>query len=159
VGILIPTYSYGENSDDKGFDNYLDRFTLLNALGKPMKMWIVFTVTVVIGISGHLFVYFYQSQVKNKKHQYEEAHKLNVSEATIRCHTLFISGVNNELTSEEAIKSLKTLFPDLAKACGVTKNIDPPLVIQMLADFENLVPMQKEIEKNGFKNEYYKQRF
>jgi hypothetical protein len=60
LGTLIPTYTLGE-SNHVEYDNYMDRFTLLSALGKPYKMWIVFTVTVVIGISGHLFVYFFQT--------------------------------------------------------------------------------------------------
>ena len=56
--ILLPTYLLGETNDAE-LQNSLESITLLNALGKPKKMWIVFAVTVVIGISGHLFVYLY----------------------------------------------------------------------------------------------------
>ena len=59
-GTLIPTYIYGDTNEST-LQNSLDRYTLVNALGKPYKMWIVFTVTVVIGISGHLFVYFFET--------------------------------------------------------------------------------------------------
>lgn len=75
---------------------------MLNAIGKPMKMWIVFTVTIIIGISGHLFVYFFETSIETKKVQYEERNKLSVSENTIRRHTLMIWGINTELSSEEA---------------------------------------------------------
>jgi len=69
-----------------------------------MKMWIVFTVTIIIGISGHLFVYFFETSIDAKKTQYEEKHKLSVSENTIRRHTLMISGINTELSTEEVTK-------------------------------------------------------
>ena len=100
-GILLPTYVYGETNEAE-LQNSNERYTLLNAIGKPMKMWIVFTVTIVIGISGHLFVYFYETSIASKKKQYEEKNKLAVSENTIRRHTLMISGINNELSSEQA---------------------------------------------------------
>jgi hypothetical protein len=67
-------------------------------------MWVVFTVTIVIAISGHLFVYFFQTSIKSSKQAYEEANKLSVSENTIRKHTLLISGINNELPTEDAAK-------------------------------------------------------
>lgn len=57
-GILLPTYLYGD-TNEASLSNSAERYTLLNAIGKPMKMWIVFTVTIIIGISGHLFVYFF----------------------------------------------------------------------------------------------------
>lgn len=41
---------------------------------------------------------------------------MSVSENTIRRHTLMISGINTELTAEEAISSIKSLFPEIAKA-------------------------------------------
>ncbi len=56
--ILLPTYLYGD-TNEANLANSAERYTLLNAIGKPMKMWIVFTVTIIIGISGHLFVYFF----------------------------------------------------------------------------------------------------
>lgn len=141
--ILVPTYTYGEIDDDTQFSNSLDRYTLLNALGKPMKMWIVFTVTVIIGISGHLFVYFVQKRNKDASIKYEEATKLNVSERTLRKHSLFISGVNNELSADEVVKFLKMMFPLLAGSCGVSeKHIEPPLVIQMVRDLEPLMVLK-----------------
>lgn len=64
--VLIPTYIYGEtNSRELMFS--MERYTLLNAIGKPFKMWIVFGVTVVVGVSGFLFVYFFQYSVDEKK--------------------------------------------------------------------------------------------
>jgi hypothetical protein len=96
VCTLIPTYSLGITNEEK-LNNSLEQYTLLNAIGKPMKMWIVFTVTIIIGISGHLFVYFFQSNIESKKSAYEEKNKLSVSENTIRRHTLLITGINNEL--------------------------------------------------------------
>ena len=65
-GILLPTYIYGDTNEAE-LQNSNERYTLLNAIGKPMKMWIVFTVTIVIGISGHLFVYFYETSIASKK--------------------------------------------------------------------------------------------
>jgi len=53
-----------------------------------------------------------------------------VSENTIRRHTLLLQGVNNELLADEACNKLRSLFNELAKACGVSeKKIEPPLVI------------------------------
>lgn len=98
-----------------------ERYTLLNAIGKPMKMWIVFTVTIIIGISGHLFVYFFQTSIATKKLQYEDKNKLTVSENTIRRHTLMVSGINTELTAEETIKKIKELFPAIASAADNEK--------------------------------------
>lgn len=95
-----------------------------------MKMWIVFTVTIIIGISGHLFVYFYETSIASKKKQYEEKNKLAVSENTIRRHTLMISGINNELSTDQANQLIKDLFPLMALTAGVPmKNIDHPLVV------------------------------
>ena len=99
----------------------MEKYTLLNVIGKPMKMWIVFTVTVIIGISGHLFVYFFESSISAKKIQYEEKHKLSVSENTIRRHTLMISGINTELSTEEVTKQIKELFPAIAKSADDEK--------------------------------------
>ena len=162
-----------------------------------MKMWIVFTITIIIGISGHLFVYFFETSIAVKKIQYEEKNKLSVSENTIRRHTLLVSGVNNELTADEATKQIKLLFPVIAKAADdekrrlaeITKAADekrrlaengsvsdlkrknttihekrkyeaePPLVVQMISDFEMLMPLKSRIETNGLKNEFYKERF
>jgi hypothetical protein len=57
---LVPTFIYGnEDPDGSLFD--MERYTLINALNSPVKMWIVFVVTVVIGVSGHLFVYFHEA--------------------------------------------------------------------------------------------------
>ena len=70
-------------------------------------MWIVLTVTIIIGISGHLFVYFFQKHILNKKKAYEEKQKLSVNETTIRRHTLLISGINNELSIERSITLVK----------------------------------------------------
>jgi len=119
-GILLPVYLYGD-TNEATLANSAERYTLLNAIGKPMKMWIVFTVTIIIGISGHLFVYFFQTSIANKKTQYEDKHKLSVSENTIRRHTLMISGINTELTAEEVTKSMKDLFPAIAKAADDEK--------------------------------------
>jgi transcription initiation factor IIF auxiliary subunit len=78
----------------------------------------------------------------------------------LRKHSLFISGVNNELSADEVVKFLKSMFPLLAGSCGVSsKHIEPPLVVQMVRDLEPLMVLKQKIEKNGFKNEYYKQRF
>jgi len=74
-------------------------------------MWIVFTVTVVIAIGGHLFVYFYQQSTKVQRLHYEETHKLGVSQTTIRRHTLLLRNVNNELPVDEVFRGLKELFP------------------------------------------------
>ena len=64
--VLIPTYIYGEtNSRELMFS--MERYTLLNAIGKPFKMWIVFGAPVVVGVSGFLFVYFFQYSVDEKK--------------------------------------------------------------------------------------------
>lgn len=65
-GILLPMYLYGD-TNEKELQASAERYTLLNAIGKPMKMWIVFTVTVIIGISGHLFVYFFETSIAAKK--------------------------------------------------------------------------------------------
>ena len=59
---LLPTFLFGETNEDK-LSYELERSTLLNAHGKPIKMWIVFTTTIIIGISGHLFVYFFQTHI------------------------------------------------------------------------------------------------
>ena len=56
---LIPTYLYGD-TNEANLQLPMERYTLLNAIGKPYKMWIVFTVTIVIGLSGIIFVYFFQ---------------------------------------------------------------------------------------------------
>ena len=63
VSTLVPTYTLGQTNGE----NDLEKYTLLNAIGIPYKMWIVFTVTIIIGISGHLFVYFFQSNILDKK--------------------------------------------------------------------------------------------
>lgn len=34
-----------------------------------------------------------------------------------------------------------------------------PLVVQMLSDFGSLMPLKKGVEKNSYKNEFYKDRF
>lgn len=59
---LLPTYLSGETNEEH-LAYSLEKYTLLNAIGKPFKMWVVFTVTIVIGISGHLFVYFFSTSL------------------------------------------------------------------------------------------------
>ncbi len=127
--ILLPTYLLGETNDAE-LQNSLESITLLNALGKPKKMWIVFAVTVVIGISGHLFVYLYQSTIKIKRLKYEEQRNDTISEKTIREHTLLITGVNNELSADDTVKKIRDFFPKFLQACKVDdENIEPPLVV------------------------------
>lgn len=80
-----------------------------------------------------------------------------MSESTISRHSILIQGVNNELSSAEVIKHLKEIFPEISKLSGATpKKIAPPLIVQMVNDFETLMPIKDIIERNGFKNEYYK---
>jgi hypothetical protein len=51
-----------------------------------------------------------------------------------------ISGINIEISADEALKLLKVIYPDLATACGV-QTVEPPLVIHMINDFEILKPI------------------
>ena len=76
-GVFVPTYVSGSQAD---LQNSMDRYTLINAIGQPVKMWIVFAVTVVIGISGHIFVYGFERTVRQKMDQHREQNKLSVSE-------------------------------------------------------------------------------
>lgn len=70
-GTLLPTYSLGDTNEHQ-LSNKLEKYTLLNALGKPHKMWVVFTITVVIGLGGHLFVYFFERLAQTKREQYAD---------------------------------------------------------------------------------------
>jgi len=44
-----------------------------------------------------------------------------MSENTIRRHTLWISGINTELTAEEVTKKVRELFPIIAKSADDEK--------------------------------------
>jgi hypothetical protein len=39
------------------------------------------------------------------------------------------------------------------------KKFELPLVVQMINDFEMLMPLKNRIERNGLKNEFFKKRF
>jgi len=56
---LIPTYQIGKTNKEK-LTSPTDQLTLLNALGHPEKMWVVFIITFVIGIIGHVSIYLYE---------------------------------------------------------------------------------------------------
>lgn len=52
------------------------------------------------------------------------------------------------------------LYSELAKQCGVKgHHVDLPLVIQMIPDFQSLMERKQKIERNGYKNEFYKANF
>jgi hypothetical protein len=93
-------------------------------------MWIVFTVTIVIGLSGIIFVYFFQISLTENQVDFEESNKLSVSENTIRKHTILISGINNELPANVAEKEIRTLWPQICTECGIAAwRVEKPLVV------------------------------
>jgi len=52
----------GDTNEEKL--NKEDSFTLLNAVDKTQKMWIVLYATFTVGFGGHIFVYMFETAVK-----------------------------------------------------------------------------------------------
>jgi hypothetical protein len=105
----VPIYYFGDNNDDK-LRSTLERFTLLNVIGKPEKLWLVFGVTIVIATSGHLFIYFFGQSVKSKTQQFAQKTRLRVNDTTVSNHTLMFTGLNKLLSPKETLELLETLL-------------------------------------------------
>ena len=169
---LLPTYLLGETNKER-LTGASDKFTLLNALGHTQKMWIVFIITFVVGICGHIFIYIYEQNIEADRVMHEQRNKKHVSEFTIRKHTVHISGINKELPAEQARNKLKEFYSivlrneKLLPQCIAEKNLldqivprqEDTLCVEMINDMNVLMQLKDKIERNGLKNEFYKEKF
>ena len=63
---LLLMYKLGDTNENALF-NSMQTLTLLNAMGKTNKMWVVLIATFTVGIGGHIFVYMFETAVYAKE--------------------------------------------------------------------------------------------
>ena len=63
---LLLMYKLGDTNENALF-NSMQTMTLLNAMGKTNKMWVVLIATFTVGIGGHIFVYMFETAVYAKE--------------------------------------------------------------------------------------------
>ena len=100
-----------------------------------------------------------------KKDSFNNKQKTHIDENNICRHALLVSNINNELTIQEAQIKLEQVYKYMLAQIQnfhplyqdkVLKFETEALVVQMVNDFDFLTQKQKQIEKNGLKNDYYK---
>lgn len=141
---LLMIYKNGDTNDNE-LVSYMQTMTLLNAMGKTNKMWVVLIATFAVGIGGHIFVYMFETSVNLKESSSNKKKTIQIDEQTICAHALLISNINTDLTVEVAQQKLEILYRlmlgRLNQLSPVLKDTEiifekEAIVVQMVCDLD-----------------------
>lgn len=92
--LLLPLYVTGKTAEDKDLKvTTLERMTLLTAKNDEFRIWVVFIITGIFSILGHVMLHFFDQKIKHFQEQTKvEASEMN--ELDISLHTVMIKGIN-----------------------------------------------------------------
>lgn len=106
---------------------------MVNAVGEPYRVWIVFFFTMAYSIMGHLFLYFFEAKKKQlKSHIHEDPSKL--TDVNIATHSLMLRGIRKWIPRQEVEETLEKLFKKILGKSLVKTNViwDFPKLNKML---------------------------
>lgn len=94
-----------------------------------------------------------------------------MSTFTIRKHTICLRGINKELPVSDAKAKLKELYDIILKDENLLQKhlkdatlkdklkVEDTLSVEMIYDMNILMDLKDKIERNGLKNEFFKDKF
>lgn len=95
--LLLPLYITGKKAEEKNLKyTTLELMTLLVAENDEFRIWVVFIVTAIFSVLGHLMLHHFDHKIKS----FQDKSKVEASEMTeldMSLHTVMITNIDRDI--------------------------------------------------------------